>query len=232
MEQFLELVAKLPELQQLFSSVQGGLPCSLLRVAKELRQHLLHLLFEKTGRDVFYITSSEYHARRASEAYIYPERIFLPGPQAELRPVEAQSAETRHNRVQAIDRLHQKGGVVFTSLDTLLFKMRPPEKLFAQYITLNESMEISPQKLLNRLAKAGYEYAPLIESVGQISGRGEMVEVFAPGFAQPLRITFFDEEIESIRLLMRIHSALSEAICGRRIFRLLTNLHWMRRRRL
>ena len=61
-------------------------------------------------------------------------------------------------------------------------------------------MEISPQKLLNRLAKAGYEYAPLIESVGQISGRGEMVEVFAPGFAQPLRITFFDEEIESIRL--------------------------------
>ncbi|MEI3416930.1 MAG: hypothetical protein V8Q43_05160 [Christensenellaceae bacterium] len=53
---------------------------------------------------------------------------------------------------------------------------------------------------MNRLAKAGYEYAPLIESVGQISGRGEMVEVFAPGFAQPLRITFFDEEIESIRL--------------------------------
>lgn len=199
MEQFLELVAKLPELQQLFSSVQGGLPCSLIRVAKELRQHLLHLLFTQTGRDIFYITSSEYHARKASEAYIYPERLLLPGPQAELRPVEAQSAEARHNRVQAIDRLHKKGGVVFASIDTLLFKMRPPEKIFAQYIVLKEGAEISPQKLLNRLAKAGYEYAPLIESVGQISGRGEMVEVFAPGLAQPLRITFFDEEIESIR---------------------------------
>lgn len=113
--------------------------------------------------------------------------------------MEAQSAEARHNRVQAIDRLHKKGGVVFASIDTLLFKMLPPEKIFAQYIVLKEGAEISPQKLLNRLAKAGYEYAPLIESVGQISGRGEMVEVFAPGLAQPLRITFFDEEIESVR---------------------------------
>ena len=199
MEQFLALLAEMPELQQLVTSVRGKAPCALVRVAAEVRPHLLHLLREQTGRDVFYVFSSEYHARRAAEAYVYPEGILLPAPQAELRPVEAQSAEVRHARVQALDRLHQKGGIVFASIESLLARMRPPEHFFAQYVTLREGQTTSPQELLRRFSRAGYEYTSLIEGAGQISGRGEMVEIFPPGAAQPLRITFFDEEIESIR---------------------------------
>ena len=132
MEQFLALLAEMPELQQLVTSVRGKAPCALVRVAAEVRPHLLHLLREQTGRDIFYVFSSEYHARRAAEAYVYPEGILLPAPQAELRPVEAQSAEVRHARVQALDRLHQKGGIVFASIESLLARMRPPEHFFAQ----------------------------------------------------------------------------------------------------
>ena len=83
MEQFLALLAEMPELQQLVTSVRGKDPCALVRVAAEVRPHLLHLLREQTGRDVFYVFSSEYHARRAAEAYVYPEGILLPAPQAE-----------------------------------------------------------------------------------------------------------------------------------------------------
>ena len=199
MEHFLELVAQLPELQELFTSVQGERSCSLVRVAQELRQHILHLLYEKTGRDILYVLPSEYHARRAYDNYIYPEHILLPNAQAEMRPVEAQSSEARHGRVQALDRLRSKGGVVFLSPAALLFKMRPPTTFYGQYLTIKEGDITSPQALLRSLTAAGYEYAPLIEGVGQVSGRGEMTEVYAPGFAHPLRITFFDDEIESIR---------------------------------
>lgn len=180
-----------------------------------MRPHLLHLLREQTGRDIFYVFSSEYHARRAAEAYVYPEGILLPAPQAELRPVEAQSAEVRHARVQALDRLHQKGGIVFASIESLLARMRPPEHFFAQYVTLREGQTTSPQELLHRFSRAGYEYTSLIEGAGQISGRGEMVEIFPPGRRSRCALPFLTRRLKVSVRLTRIRSVLLAATSQR-----------------
>ncbi len=199
MNALLQTVERLSGMISLKNSVPGDLPCALFRVPSEPRLHIVHALYEAAGRDIFYVFSSEYEARTHAEQYMYGEKIFLPAPQTELRPMETQGSETQKERVASLDRLKQKGGVVFLSIESLLFKMRPVREFFNKYKMIRQEQVIAPQKLLDLLLAAGYESATLVESPGQMSGRGEIVEVFPPNSRNPYRVTFFDEEVESIR---------------------------------
>lgn len=47
----------------------------------------------------------------------------------------------------------------------------------------------------------GYEETEAVEEPGQISIRGGIADIFPAGWENPLRIEFFDDEIDSLRLL-------------------------------
>ena len=89
--------------------------------------------------------------------------------------------------------------VVFLSIDALLYKSRPKKQFFDAFRRLSAGQIIPPKELAARLAQAGYERSELTEAPGQFSGRGDILDVFPPGMDDPVRISFFDNEIESIR---------------------------------
>ncbi|MBQ8430935.1 MAG: transcription-repair coupling factor, partial [Clostridia bacterium] len=45
---------------------------------------------------------------------------------------------------------------------------------------------------------AGYKRVDAVEQVGEFSVRGDLIDIFAPNHSQPIRINFFDDEIETI----------------------------------
>src|SRR5690606_5715590 len=49
------------------------------------------------------------------------------------------------------------------------------------------------------LTHAGYENVPLVEDSGTFAVRGGIVDVFSPLYANPARLEFFGDTIESIR---------------------------------
>ena len=53
--------------------------------------------------------------------------------------------------------------------------------------------------LIERLAGLGYERVDEVESMGQFSARGGIVDVFPVNRTTPVRVEFFDEEIDSLR---------------------------------
>ena len=62
------------------------------------------------------------------------------------------------------------------------------------------SMTKSPlDDLAAHLESVGYERRDPVEMVGEYSIRGGILDVFSPEQAQPVRIEFFGDEIESIR---------------------------------
>ena len=194
----LDTIEKLPEMAALRQAVlKENLPCSLARVANGAKQHLARSLSEK--RNVFFICATDYEARQRYAQYIYANKILLPAPQIELHPVETRGEETSFERIAALSKLGGEGSVVFLSMDSLLFKMRPAAQFYGRFLTLEQGAIFPPAKLAEALVAMGYEGGPMVESPGQIAGRGEILEVFPPGGKSPWRITFFDDEIESIR---------------------------------
>ena len=45
----------------------------------------------------------------------------------------------------------------------------------------------------------GYNFVDIVEAKGEASIRGDIIDIFAPNLDKPIRISLFDEEVESIR---------------------------------
>jgi len=64
---------------------------------------------------------------------------------------------------------------------------------------LNTGEETGRQQLIMWLESKGYERCDLVWSPGQFAVRGSIIDVFSPSEVWPVRIEFFDDEIESMR---------------------------------
>jgi len=58
---------------------------------------------------------------------------------------------------------------------------------------------VDVEAFLRWLAERGFHATTAVELPGEFSSRGGIVDVFAPDWTRPVRVEFFDDEVESIR---------------------------------
>ena len=66
-------------------------------------------------------------------------------------------------------------------------------------LSLRLGESLPRETLLERLSVLGYEHAAEVEHVGQFSVRGGIVDIFPINALSPIRVEFFDAEIDSMR---------------------------------
>jgi transcription-repair coupling factor (superfamily II helicase) len=72
-------------------------------------------------------------------------------------------------------------------------------QLEGQFLHLQVGAQLDVEDWLGRLVASGYVRQPLVEAPGEVSLRGDVLDVFAFAAEQPLRIELFDREVESLR---------------------------------
>jgi len=76
----------------------------------------------------------------------------------------------------------------------------PPADLFQPFcVTLQQGMELNLGQLSDQLAKLGYERVSLVETEGQWSRRGDIIDVFPVASEVPVRLELFGDELDQIR---------------------------------
>lgn len=75
----------------------------------------------------------------------------------------------------------------------------PAEVLSNYYLTLHKGMELNLGKLGDELTRLGYERVPLVETEGQWSRRGDIVDLFPVASELPVRLELFGDELDQIR---------------------------------
>ena len=86
------------------------------------------------------------------------------------------------------------------SVDNFLPLFPPEEVVKNSFLYLAAGEEYPLEKLLEKLISWGYERVSMVTSQGEISGRGDILDVYAPGYVHPVRIEFFGDFIENMRL--------------------------------
>ena len=71
------------------------------------------------------------------------------------------------------------------------------EKVNLLYFKIGESYKFSD--IIGFLTENGYLQSYLIEKKGEFSRRGDIIDIFPPNAENPVRLEFFDDELESIR---------------------------------
>ena len=72
-------------------------------------------------------------------------------------------------------------------------------EITTQKRTLEAGAKLDVEILLRELSDAGYERVPVVTERGQFARRGGILDFFAWQAEDPLRLEFFDDELESIR---------------------------------
>ncbi len=89
--------------------------------------------------------------------------------------------------------------LLVASLLGLLQPLPEPRALAQRVISLARGRRQSTQHLLRRLVDAGWERQPLVERPGEVSLRGDILDVWPFADELPLRIELFDDVVESLR---------------------------------
>ena len=90
-----------------------------------------------------------------------------------------------------------ENAILLSPLHSLLYPLPTPKML--QGFTLKRGEKCDFAALEERLVNFGFEKLDIIHAPREFCTHGDIIDVFAPNHASPLRISFFDDEIESIR---------------------------------
>ncbi|OGR18918.1 MAG: transcription-repair coupling factor [Desulfobacterales bacterium GWB2_56_26] len=141
---------------------------------------------------------------------LFTEKQILPYPGHEIPPYTPLSPDQRiaAARLSTLYSLKTgSGGIMITSIEALLRRVMPAGLLtrVAEYLMAGEDCD--RDDLVQRLVYLGYEKSALVQSVGDFSVRGGIVDIYPPPFTLdsglthegPIRLDFFGDTIESLR---------------------------------
>ena len=107
-------------------------------------------------------------------------------------------------RLDVLTRLMQPAGerkeVVVTTVNALMQRVPAPESLAGRVMLLAAGGTVPADGLNAFFAENGYYRVETVGEPGEYAVRGGIVDVFPPGQEQPVRLDFFGDDLESLRL--------------------------------
>lgn len=185
----------------------------LSRAVEALQQPLCCILpadehLEILAQDLAFFTSHR--------VFIYPS-YEIP-PYTPLSPDPATVCQRLATLYQV--RASTQPCIVLASAEAVLRRVLPPATLNRHCELVISGEEIDREGLISSLSRAGYQLCDMVRQVGDMALRGGIIDVFPPMLdveaAGPLRLDFFGDLVESIRLFdpvsQRSRQALDEAV--------------------
>jgi transcription-repair coupling factor (superfamily II helicase) len=130
------------------------------------------------------------------------ERVVLPLPSEEVDPYRGLAPHLRVAAARA-RALHGAASgqarIVVASATGLLPRVAPPRQVLQASRELKVGTDIDPLVLADLLVDAGFTREDPVDEHGEFCVRGAIVDVFPPGAADPYRLEFLGDTIESIR---------------------------------
>ena len=140
-------------------------------------------------------------------AFFAPDVTVLTFPAWDGVPYDrvAPNADTIARRIATLSELthretagNKSSLIVLTTVNAVVQRVPPRAFIAASSVRLAAGNAVSMQKLVERLEVSGYGRAGTVTDPGQYAVRGGILDLYPPG-AQPVRLDFFGDTLESIR---------------------------------
>jgi len=92
-----------------------------------------------------------------------------------------------------------RSGIIVASAAALLQRLPPVDYVAARSLSLHRGQTLPRDAFIDALSTSGYLRVPQVSEHGEFAVRGSLIDVFPMGSNKPIRIDFFDDDIESLR---------------------------------
>ncbi|MFU8827560.1 MAG: DEAD/DEAH box helicase, partial [Brevefilum sp.] len=188
-------------------------PLAGLGLPRAARLPLLAGLHHDLGKPILLLTN------RADRALALFEELqfwlgeggvhYFPEPNPLFFEQSGWGAGTRRDRLQVLTLLArtlipgmpapERSPVIVAPVRAIMTRTLPRRDFLKHTRALRVGQAVTPDALTRAWVETGYSYANIVVESGQFSRRGGILDIWPPGTAQPIRIEFFGDEVETLR---------------------------------
>jgi len=198
-----ELLTKLNKGQPLLLNgiprLPKGIVSSSLAQAQNKNLLLVCPTLEEAGRWAAQLEAMGWH-----RVNFYPTSEATPysqfDPESEITWGQMQVLAMVNEQKSQFEETENYKPIAIVATERSLQPHLPPPEIFKSYcLTLEKGKELTSQELDKSLARLGYERVNLVETEGQWSRRGDIVDIFPVSAELPVRLEWFGDELEQIK---------------------------------
>ncbi len=197
-------LTNLPEYRQVWENLKKGMSSQVIGLERLPRALFLASCYQKQKKAMLVLAENQEEAVSLKDnlAACLPKEKVLLFPDLELLPFEVygQNSEVSKKRLAVLSLLSLGEKVLVVAWVDSLARRLPPATAFREHhIHLNNGVCLPRERLTADLTAIGYSRESLCEVPGSFALRGSVVDIFPINAQKPLRIDFFDDEVESLR---------------------------------
>lgn len=179
-------------------------PVDVLGLNKKVQAAYVWNLFSVSKKNVLVVTNTLYEANslyksiaitNQDDVLLFPMDDFL------VSEMVSSSPDLMAKRIETLNELvfSNSKKIVITNLMGYL-RFLPCMDLWKKLnITLKVDDTFSREELIKKLNMIGYKKESIVTKTGEYANRGYILDIFPYGCDNPIRIEFFDDEIDNIR---------------------------------
>lgn len=175
-------------------------------IASNATKYLTSLIYKKTNKSVIYVCENIYEASKSFEVLadiLGTDNVsFFPVEEFISLDLVASSSAFRLARMMTLSNIVKKiPQVIVTNVEGVTKNVISKELLDKSIISLKVNDIYNIDELAKELTIRGYKRSAVAEVVGTFSKRGSIIDIYPINETTPVRINFFDNEIETIKLI-------------------------------
>ena len=204
MNKFLEYLSKNKEFLSMDEDLNNKkTPILLNGISSNTIPFFANYIQKNQNKKVIYITPSDITSQEVyKELKKYSEKtIILQNDELKFYQIDATNRENEFSRISVLRKIYDEDyDFLVLTVSVLMRKYMPKHYYEENMINIDSSDKLDIYELSNNLIHLGYERVKKVEGKGQFSLRGSILDIFTPDIANHVRIEFFDDEVDSIRL--------------------------------
>ena len=159
---------------------------------------------------VLHVARDDLHMSRLTDIlrFVAPELTIVEFPAWDCLPYDRASPhrDILARRIDALTRLasspegERRNLVIVTTVSAILQRVPAPASFATAGLVIKRGEPLEQGRLIEYLVGKGYARSGTVGEAGEFAVRGGIVDLFPPGTQMPLRVDFFGDEVEDLRL--------------------------------
>lgn len=176
----------------------------IYNAANSIQKLLTLKLFNKIKETIIVVYPNIFEASKAYEDYLElteaDQISFFPVEELVASELIASSNTYRLERIKTIFKMiNNIPQIIITSVEGITRNVLNKEKLKNSILNIKVNDIYNRDKLTSDLIIRGYQKVTIVENPGTYSVRGSVVDIYPINLETPIRIDFFDNEIDIIK---------------------------------
>ena len=190
------------QVSRLVASAEAGKPVSITGASGSLASLLISAIQRNSGRQVFILTPTKEQAIRVADDL----GVLTPGDPVQLFVGREETEALLTERTRELNDVHTlrsltsgQASFVVTHVQGVLLRLPSPETVRTEALTLEAGTRAGFKETVGTLNRFSFDKVDIVEKPGEYAVRGGIIDVFPFVGENPIRVEFFEDEVESIR---------------------------------